>query len=206
MKSYLKNICDKIVNSIIESFISPQFLSVILMALLTYCFNENIIDKITDTQAKMLLQKEKLNPIQYQMTELWTATQTLVFLFDQYNKNSKIVDGKTITDAYTYWNKLKINWQVDFNKNYKYISKLKGNKKKRTCVQKEEFLTNFEYKIKCIINKQFKDPFFNKLEVCYKNYYLKNKSCKVTLPIPSNITELNREIGIFYIEMSKVKP
>ena len=205
MKEFFKNKCDKLVNSIIESFISPQILSVIFIALLTYCFNDNIIDKITFTQAKMLLQKKNLNPIQYQMTELWIATQTLVFLFEQHEEPTKSIDKKTIFEAYNYWNKLKTNWLADFKKIYRYVSKLEGKKERQYCRQKKELLTNLEYKIKCTINKKFEDIFFNKLENCYNNYYLKNDSCKVTLPANQDITELNKEINIFYVEMSKAK-
>ena len=46
--------CNKVVDNFIQSIFSPEIMSVFLIALLTYCFNENIIDTITNTQARML--------------------------------------------------------------------------------------------------------------------------------------------------------
>jgi len=215
--NWSKEKANKTVNNIIKSLLSPHVMSILTMTLLTYFFGESVtektIDTITHTQAKMLLQKENLNPLQYQMTELWTATQMLIFLFkendDKIKKNEKPkeIDKRRITKAYKYWDKLRLAWQDDFGKNYKYISELRGDKKERQCRQKKEFLTDLEHKFKCIIQKQFDvdESLFDDLETCYNTYYLKNKSCHEVLPKPSNITELNKKINLFYIEMSEAK-
>ena len=231
LKPFLGWVKEKI-NKAFDSFLSPHVISILTMTLLTFCFGEDVTNKmthsITDTllqkadtqakmlsqkvhaQAKMLLQKENLNPLQYQMTELWAATQMLFFLFKENddkikkNKEPKEIDKKRITKAYKYWNKLRLAWQDDFEKKCRYISELSGDKKERYCRQKKEFLTDLENQFKCVIQKQF-DKFFSKLENCYLNYYSKNNSCKDTLPYIQDNTELNKKINLFYIEMSEAK-
>lgn len=230
---WFKQKINKTVNSFIESIFSPHVMSILAMTLLTFCFGEDVTNKmthsITDTllqkadtqakmlsqkvhaQAKMLLQKENLNPLQYQMTELWAATQMLFFLFkendDKIKKKEepKEIDKKRITKAYKYWNKLRVAWQDDFEKNYKHVSELNGDKREIYCRQKKEFLTDLEYQFKCVVQKQFDETFFNKLENCYDKYYLKNDSCNKTLPDYSNIAELSKDINLFCIEISEAK-
>ena len=54
----------------------------------------------------------------------------------------------------------------------------------------------------------FEDNFFNKINVCYNNYYSENKSCitpTLVLPLPANITEFQRKIYQFYVNVSKSK-
>ena len=209
MKIFLQNaskwIWDKISKFFDNAIVNnPQIASILLLTLLSYCYNEDIVDTITNTQARMLLNKNQLNPFEKQLSEIWIATQNLTFLFKEFSKNqeSKPSSNK-INNAYNIWNNLKKNWEANFSINYAQVSKFPGVKEKNFCFHKEEFLTDFEHKFKCIINKSFDETFFNKLETCYKNYYLEEESCKNTLPNPQEISELNNIINEFYLEISK---
>ncbi len=208
LKSLLNKLCIivcKSINKFIESIFSPQVLSVIIPIILGICYHPDITDIITNTQARMLLQKDKMNRFENQMAEIWIATQNITFLFNDFSYNKENKNSETINKAYKHWEALMANWRANFSTNYQYISSISpGDKIKKYCLKnKEELFTNFEYQFKCIINKIFEEKIFNKLENCYKNYYLKNKSCKSTLPAYQEITQLNKEINKFYLQISK---
>ena len=205
MKKFLKkfyqfvlNKFNKIIDNSIQSIFSPQFFSTTILIILGTCFHQNIIDTITNAQAKILLQKENLNPLQYQITETWVATNTLIFLFDEYSKPKNKKKFKTeIPSAYEYWQQSsknwKNNWERKFNKN---VDEIKEEEKKKL---RKQFNNIVEY---------FEDKFFKKINVCYKQYYSKNKSCATpvsVLPLPANITEFQRKIYQFYVNVSQAK-
>lgn len=198
--------CDKVVDSLIQSIFSPQVISIFVIALLTYCFNENIIDTITNTQARMLLQKNKMNSFEKQIAEMWIATQNLTFLFKEFSDKQESQKSEKIDEAYKYWDALKAKWKANFSTNYDYVSTFQGERTKKYCLKnKEELFTEFEYQFKCRINKMFEEEFFNKLKNCYKNYYLRDQSCKGTLPPPQIANQLGNMINSFYLEISKSK-
>ena len=205
LKFLISKLCiiiDKSINKFIESIFSAQVLSIIILIIFGVYSHQNIIDTITNTQARMLLQKNKMNHFENQIAEIWIATQNIIFLFDNFSDNKK--DSETIKKAYNHWKNLKANWRANFSTNYKYISSFPGEKSKKYCLKnKEEVFTNFEYQFKCVINKTFEEKIFNRLKNCYKNYYLKNQSCKITLPTPQEITRLNYIINKFYLQISR---
>ena len=199
------NKINKLIDHGIQAIISPEIASILLLALLSFCFNDNIVNTITNTQARMLLNKNQMNPFEGQLLEIWIASQNLTFLFKEFSRNPENKSSSNkIDNAYNTWNNLKKNWKNNFSINYAHVSKFPGVKEKNFCFHKEEFLTDFEYEFKCRINKMFNEM-FNKLENCYKNYYLKKESCKDTLPNPPEINELNNIINAFYLEISGVE-
>ena len=117
-------ITDKIINQFIESIVSPQVLSIIIPIFLGTCYHQNIIDTITSTQARMLLQKNKMNHFENQIAEIWIATQNIIFLFDNFSNNKDNQNSKTINKAYKHWESLMANWKANFSTNYKYISSI----------------------------------------------------------------------------------
>ena len=211
MKIFLQDarkwIWDKI-NKFFDNAIvnNPQIASILLLTLLSCCYDDNIVDTITNTKARMLLQKNQMNSFEKQLSEIWIATQNLAFLFKEFSKNqeSKPSSNK-IDNAYKTWSNLKKNWEANFPTNYSYVSKFPGKKEKKKCFYIKKLFTKFEYEFKCRINKRFDEKIFNKLENCYKNYYLKKQSCKPTLPNPQEITELNNIINAFYLEISRIE-
>ena len=78
---YIKKKFNLFIDSLISSFFTPQVMSILVIALLTYCSNEKIVDTITNTQARLLLQKQRMNSFEKQIMEVWIATQGLTFLF-----------------------------------------------------------------------------------------------------------------------------
>lgn len=205
MKDFFINKLNQVCDNIIQSIFSPQTLSVLLIVLFTYCCNENMVNTITNTQARMLLQKKKMNFLEKQIAELWIATQSLNFLFTEFSKDQKKQNSEKINEAYKYWSRLKENWKANFLTNYNYISKLQGEKKERYCFYKKGLFTDFEYQFKCRINKIFEEEFFTKLEICYTKYYSKNKSCKVTLPSTQIVNQFSYKISSFYLQISELK-
>ena len=198
-KKFLVYIFKKI-DLLINAVISSQFLSIIIPIILGTCYHQNIIDTITNTQAKILLQKERLDPLQYQITETWIATNALVFLFKEYSriekKEKEFKDN--IQSSYRYWKQLTKNWKNDWDD--KFNKSIDGVKEKQ---DKEKLQKQFDN-----IVKYFEGNFFNKINACYKNYYSENKSCftpTLVLPLPANITEFQRKIYQFYVNTSKSK-
>ena len=205
MKLYLKKIkcvvtdkIDKIIDNSIQSICSPQVFSIIIPLVFGTCYHQNIIDTITNTQAKILLQKENLDLLQYQITETWIATSPLLFLLREYDKsNRKKENQKSINSAYNYWKHITENWKNKWQS--KFNANLSQNKKNKTKLS-EQFDDIVNY---------FETEFFIRLSVCYEKYYSKNKSCitpKRTLPLPANVNEYqNNKIYSFYITKSQEK-
>ena len=185
---------DKIVDNSIQSILSPQFFSVIIPLALGTCYHENIIHTITNTQAKILLQKEHLDPLQYQITETWVATSSLLFLLREYDKskNKKKKENQnqnSIREAYNYWIQITNDWEKKWRA--KFENELKKN-------ELNEQFNN--------IVKYFKKEFFDRLNTCYHNHYSKNQSCITptrTLPLPANDTEYQKKIYSFFVTKSK---
>ena len=131
-----------------------------IIAFLSYCFNKDIVDTITNTQARMLLQKNKMNTFESQVMEIWIATQNLSFLFMEFSKNKENRKSNSIAPAYKHWKALKENWTANFPTNYKYISKLQRQKTEKYCFNKKGFFTDLEHQFKCVIKKAFEERFF----------------------------------------------
>ena len=92
MKKFWQDKLDKIADNIIQSICSPQSFIFIISIILGTCYHQNIIDTITNTQARLLLQKKRMNSFEKQIMEVWIATQGLTFLFNSHEKerqNSK---------------------------------------------------------------------------------------------------------------------
>ena len=189
----------KKIDLLINAVISPQPLSIMIPIILGGIYHQNIIDTITNVQAKILLQKEHLDPLQYQITETWTATNALVFLFTEYSKPRKNKEKfkNEISNSYEYWQQLSKNWKNDWESKFnESIKEVKEGKKKKL---RRQFDNIAEY---------FEDNFFNKINACYKKYYSENKSCispTLILPLPANVTEFQRKIYQFYVNVSKSK-
>ncbi len=189
----------KKIDLLINAVISPQHLIVVTPIILAGVYHQNIIDTITGAQAKILLQKEHLDPLQYQITETWAAANALVFLFTEYSRpgeNSKKFKNK-IPDSYDYWLRLSKDWK----KNWK--NKFNENMKKVKEEEKEALQKQFDN-----IVEYFEDNFFNKINVCYNNYYSENESCAAptsVLPLPANTAEFQRKIYQFYVNVSTSK-
>ena len=185
---------------LIKSILSPQVLSILLPIILGTYYHENIIDTITNTQAKVLLQKDHLDPLQYQITETWIATNALLFLLNEYSKPEKNSESQkeslTIRKAFSYWKKITDNWKNEwYDKFDNNLKDVKGDKEKL----RKQFDNVADY---------FKTEFFDRLNACYRNYYSKSKSCITptrTLPLPANVTEFQKKIYLFYIDASKAK-
>ena len=198
-KKIIKYIFGKF-DRLITSIVSPEVFCILLPIILGTCYHKNIIDTITDTQAKILLQKEHLNPLQYQMTETWMATDTLLFLFKEYSKPGKNERKfkDEIQNSYEYWKQLTRDWKQSWKRKFNDIAEEVKEKKDKEKLQKQ-----FD-----AIVKYFEENFFNKINVCYNNYYSKDESCitpTLVLPLPSNITEFQKNIYLFYINTSKAK-
>lgn len=176
---------------LITSTLNPQVLCILFPIILGTYFHKDILDTVTSTQAKMLLQKENLDPLQHEITEIWIATNSLIFLLKEYGeKRDKRED---LTKAYIYWLDItkdwKNNWKSKFYHNLYHNLK---KEKQETDKLKKQFDDLVDY---------FEIEFFNKLSVCYEKYFPKNKPCKSgeILPVPANITEFQRKIYSFYI-------
>lgn len=184
-------ICKKI-DLVITSILSPQILFAFLSIFIAKCYHQDVLDIITNTQAKMLLQKDYLDPLQHQITETWMAASSLTILLNEYDqkKGTTINQDLIVSKAYNYWRNVTKNWEKEWRRKFQH--NLKTAKENKNDLQKrfDNLVENFEEKI------------FIKLNTCYNNYYSKGESCTAsvkTLPLQKTINDFQKEIYLFYM-------